>query len=370
MGDDRSDEYCALLDAVQSTSWLTPDKGMSNLEADAVTAIEAAHDEITTIFAEIAGMAADELPMGKRTVVRTIHEASRAWLDSCVDAHTTALKGESDPDFKWHTAHQAVLRLRMEAERASLLDFAAFMVDAIEILRKKGLPDVVLPLPGVFAVVRHMIAGKFITAQKKVVSPWKPLVDLWMRGAWPMLCANGDFIVYVPSSNDGRVVATPPTGEAAEVALKDRPAMKSSMLYMSECMPPGPIDVVYGASSKDGMEIVPLTPESQIRATPTEVRILQSPWSSSGQDAGAKITRLVDKHGYSISAQGTMNSGTSVNLRRGLESDGDLITEDTKVVPFAPISVFAGGDDNPRLKTMFWVGTNDPDWRRFAPRFK
>ncbi len=228
-------------DLLASVRWLSPDAELDRLTDDARLFIHSIADELAGIWQQHAKQ---ELPVLAPYITRSASDAVARWTRSCAAPSVDRFRSHTATVDPWSAAHQSVLTRRLAVERDAppLLDaihrFRALIEGASLPVPEPWKPAWSLLLPGFFTVYRHWYSGAKMPATYGAPSPWGPLVALWTRGVWPVLCPNGELIVWVPTRRDGAIVRDADAKPEAPIELTP------SKLYGGELLPPGRLPIM------------------------------------------------------------------------------------------------------------------------------
>lgn len=190
----------ALVRQVEKVRWLSPEAGEGELPSGLRSRIE----ERVVAFGEALRLADPELDAPTCRVVRCAEELSAAFL--------TAWGAAADQRDSWRF-QEALRRANaarwMESDEdlrdwRELLDKAlAASIERSDALRL-GAP---VSDPPFVRIARSELA--WLAREDDVPSPWGPLLELWMMGAWPVWLPGGEVLVYVPVRRGGAVAWAP-----------------------------------------------------------------------------------------------------------------------------------------------------------------
>lgn len=192
----------ALTERLNAARWLSPDAGLDLLPGAEREWLDARHEEFR---ASLATLAAPFEVTGSMEVLRSAPDVaarwSAQWSDAVADAPNPPLlaalgAAEGSGAAVKITAVPAKLRSAVEAALA----------DAVRRWGGALGPQQALQISAMRVVERQWAWVQRAGAE---ASPWAALLEVWMRGAWPVVLPDGGWLVFVPVWQDGRGVADP-----------------------------------------------------------------------------------------------------------------------------------------------------------------
>ncbi|MBL8681862.1 MAG: hypothetical protein JNK05_22030 [Myxococcales bacterium] len=346
-----SDELQQALDEAQ---WLRPEAAITRLDRDAEVTLAGYADELTACFERYASK---ELRPARLFVTRSAREASARWTKVIAEgAHSNPDPENAD----WRNAMTRVMehRMRLEPHAASIPDalasFRARLEESAVPLPASWRPAWNLLLPGFFTLYRHVHIGRVLEkVEHRGPSPWGPLAALWARGCWPVLCASGELIVWVPASRDGEIVAD------ADVASDEPRKIDPGMLYGGEHLPPGRLGIILTVRN-NSMWVQPLSAKSIITASGS----VSQGSSSATDDAIAALTyqRAVMESDGGAANNGFKRYVVQVTKRASLLRNG-AETSSFVLTPGDVIEALVSGGRS----QLYYLGANARDGESAMP---
>lgn len=201
------------LDRIGQGRWLQPDALLDDLGGEGRAWLSDRLDELLAALTPWCGD--DALPDAlSLRVTRSMHEAERSWReaweqDDAASSPGAALRAftragkDLDRGLSPHAraTQYALERYTREASRR-----AQARLDALSVRLTEG-GDFTLALADFrldALVARHL--EWTLSADEATPSPFGPLLEVWLRGALPMVLPGDVVMVYVPVEHEGRVV--------------------------------------------------------------------------------------------------------------------------------------------------------------------
>lgn len=201
------------LQRISAGRWLQPDASLAALDDDARVWIA---DRLDELLAALTPWSADDpLPssLGVETT-RSMHEAERRWRaawerDEAVTQGASLRAFEravaSMPSFasgrmrKRRRAVEELARRATEAANQRLDDLSVELEEGSSVVPTCGGRTLTT------LVTRHF--EWIVTHGDAAPSPFGPLLEVWLRGAWPVMLPGDAVVIYVPIEHEGRVLS-------------------------------------------------------------------------------------------------------------------------------------------------------------------
>ncbi len=211
----RSKPARALLQELSEARWLAPDIALASRDSGAIGWLEERLDEHLGALGRYDGAALDGLTL-RLWVTSDAREAHARWRDAWKAPKPPATSPSGlDAETRWNAALVAAQRWLWENQDLAVRVNASERREALQratsvgLRRRGGLPVDELTAELLGPSWWLLLRAVCLDVKNPPPCPWRPLMEIWFRGAWPFALREGVLAVYVPIVDGDRIVVSP-----------------------------------------------------------------------------------------------------------------------------------------------------------------